>query len=99
MDVIAGKVKNEHNPALSADGLAEAWAESITNIFPNDIDHSPEAQSHNDRMEFSKALSAKLFSAGIDDAEVSRDMSVGKRCRFESTIDKLKMTTPTLIIL
>ena len=33
MDVIAGKVKNEHNPALSAEGLPEAWAESITNIM------------------------------------------------------------------
>lgn len=33
MDVIAGKVKNEHNPALSAEGLPDAWAESITNIM------------------------------------------------------------------
>lgn len=74
MDVIAGKVKNEHNPALSAEGLPDAWAESITNIMPTDMDAAHEAvQGHNDRMEFAKALNAKLFSAGIEDADVLND--------------------------
>lgn len=40
---------------------------------PTDMDAAHEAvQGHNDRMEFAKALNAKLFSAGIEDADVSR---------------------------
>lgn len=40
---------------------------------PTDMDAAHEAvQGHNDRMEFAKALNAKLFSAGIEDTDVSR---------------------------
>ena len=43
---------------------------------PTDIDTAREAVQQNDRMEFAKALNAKLFSAGIEDTEVSRSSMI-----------------------
>eukprot|EP00438_Fugacium_kawagutii_P027688 Skav213618 [mRNA] locus=scaffold2986:416800:433672:+ [translate_table: standard] len=71
MDVIAGKVKNADNPALTAGGLAEAWAESMANIMLTETDPGQEAvQGLNDRMQYAKALNAKLFSAGVEETDV-----------------------------
>lgn len=89
MDVIAGKVKNEHNPALSAEGLADAWRESITNIMPTDMDTAREVVQQNHRMEFAKALNAKLFSAGIEDTEVLNDK------QFAKLMDALDIEQPS----
>jgi len=89
MDVISGKVKNDHNPALCAEGLATAWSESLTNLFPQDMDTSNVAiKWQNDRMEFAKALNAKLLSAGIDDTEVLNED------QFSKLMDALDIEKP-----
>ena len=61
MDVISGKVKNDHNPALCAEGLATAWSESLTNLFSQDMDTSNVAiKWQNDRTIFSGIFRAKI---------------------------------------
>ncbi|CAK9051483.1 ABC transporter G family member 24 (ABC transporter ABCG.24) (AtABCG24) (Probable white-brown complex homolog protein 25) (AtWBC25) [Durusdinium trenchii] len=71
MDVISGIVKNEKNPTLQPKTLANAWAEFVTNVMADDVESALDAEGPGlDAFAFSKALDAKLCSAGFRDRDV-----------------------------
>ncbi|CAE7031065.1 abcG1 [Symbiodinium natans] len=69
MDVISGKVKNEGNPNLKSDGLAEIWAQRFTEIV---VESAEDNQVRTvDLFTFTKALDARLASAGVDSDRIT----------------------------
>ncbi|CAK9051481.1 Putative white-brown complex homolog protein 30 (Putative non-intrinsic ABC protein 12) (WBC-related protein 1) [Durusdinium trenchii] len=91
MDVISGKVRNEKNPTLQPRKLADAWAEFMTNLFDSgDLELGPDAaEGPMDRFAFTKALDAKLFSAGFGENDVLSQE------QFVDFLDFLKVKKPT----
>mmetsp|Transcript_65592 Transcript_65592/g.154260 ORF Transcript_65592/g.154260 Transcript_65592/m.154260 type:complete len:766 (+) Transcript_65592:74-2371(+) len=65
MDVISGKVKNEENPNLKSDGLAEVWTNRFSDIV---VEASTDlsAKSSIDRLAFVKGLDSKLAANGLE---------------------------------
>ncbi|CAK9071117.1 unnamed protein product [Durusdinium trenchii] len=89
MDVISGKVKNDQDPALMSRRLADAWVGFMrNNIPPDDLELGQEAEGQMDRLAFTKALDAKLFSAGFGEMdELSQE-------QFADFLDILKVQKP-----